>query len=185
MPPSHTSLLFPVQYLRLTRLCEMPQLLPSLGPHAPDVAGHPDPLGSNGEREQGANTCYQSERKQKGLILEPQSLTCGQKNSVVQSIWFREARSWALPSIFSLWVWMNRGRRRRKRTWRFKRIAENSADLWRGDHSREQWGERWLRSPLCFYQTVFFHQNVLNMLALPQEQIYNISPQSSSIPGYA
>ena len=115
----------------------MPQLLPSLRPHAPDVAGQPDHLGFTGESEQGANICYQSQRKQKGHILAPQSLTCGQK----KVLWFRvsgseqrpESEGWrkgqelSTPPIFSLWVWMNRGRRRRKRTCPVKRVSENSA----------------------------------------------------------
>lgn len=57
----------------------MPQPLLSLKPHAPDVEGQTDHLGSSGVSEQGTNIYYQSQRNHKGLILAPQSLTLGKR----------------------------------------------------------------------------------------------------------
>lgn len=107
-PTSYFSF-FLLQYMTLKWLCQMPQLLPSLRPHRLD-----DHLCSTGEREQGPNICYQTQRKQKWHILAPQSLACGQK----KGLWFtvssskprlgsegcRKGQEISIPLTFSLWV---------------------------------------------------------------------------------
>lgn len=134
MPPPSPLFLFPAQDLCAMYLCKMPQLLPSLRPHAPDVARQSDHLASTGENEQGENICYRSQRKQKGHIIAPQSLTCGQKKVP----WFRVSGSDQRPGSEEWSKGQEMSTCPHLHTCLVKRITKNSAALQKGDQGMEQ-----------------------------------------------